>query len=163
AFEKKVNFLRKDLIPKMNSWSDNIQLSDKNVAIDKVAVYDKIISITSFVLKEFFGPFKIQENGLQVFLEFRDFGKYKISNTILEADLDFTDIKTVNFASIGNDVINTLGKTLSTGSFKELSNKKEWTEADVKTLKTEVGVAVAGELISGISTMIGQTQKAIKN
>ena len=162
-YEKKVNFLKLDLLPKINNWTNSVQEAEKKVAKDKVEVYGRVIAITDFVLKEFFGPFSVKENGLENFVEFRDFSKYKLSETIFEADLNFSDIKTVNFGSIGNDIMNSVGNTLSEGSFKELSKKSQWSESDIKTVKTEVGIAVAGQLISGVSNMIGQTQQAIKN
>ncbi|WP_178985639.1 hypothetical protein [Winogradskyella helgolandensis] len=162
-YEKKVNFLKLDLLPKINNWTDSIQEAEKKVAKDKVEVYGRVIAITDFVLKEFFGPFSVKENGLENFVEFRDFGKYKLSETIFEADLNFSDIKTVNFGSIGNDIMSSVGNTLSEGSFKELSKKSQWSDSDIKTVKTEVGIAVAGQLIAGVGNMIGQTQQAIKN
>ena len=79
-----------------------------------------------------------------------------------EANLSFSDIKTVNFGSIGNDIMNSVGYTLSEGSFKELSKKSEWSKSDIKTVKTEVGLAVAGQLIAGVSNMISQNSQAIK-
>lgn len=162
-YEKKVNYLKTDLLPKLSNWTESIQLAEKIVAKDKVEVYGKVVDITGFILKEFFGPFKVRENGLEIFADIRDFSKYNFNETIFEANLDFTDLKTVNFGSIGNDIMNSVGKTLTEGSFKELSNKEEWSQTDVKTLKTELGVAVAGQLLAGVGNMIGQTQNAIKN
>jgi hypothetical protein len=162
-YEKKVNFLKSDLLPRINDWSETIQAGEKKVAKDKIEIYSRVIAITDFVLKEFFGPFTIKDNGLENFIEFRDFGKYKISETIFDANLDFSDIKTESFGTIGNNIMDSVGATLQHGSFKELSNKSEWSNADVKRVKTEVGIAVAGELISGIGNMIGQTRQAIKN
>lgn len=162
-YENKVNFLKSDLLPKVNNWRESIQKAEETVAKDKVEVFGRVIAITDFVLKEFFGPFSIKENGLENFVDFRDFSKYKLSETMFEADLNFSDIKTVNFGSIGNDIMNSVGNTLSEGSFKELSKKSKWSESDIKTVKTEVGIAVAGQLIAGVGNMIGQTQQAIKN
>lgn len=161
-YQKKVDYLKSNLIPKVNEWRESIENAQKIVAKDKVEVYGRIITITDFILKEFFGPFTVKENGLQIFEEYKDFGRYKLSETILEADLSFSDIKTVNFGSIGNDIMNSVGNTLSEGSFKELSEKKEWSQSDIKTVKTEVGVAIAGQLISGIGNMIGQNNQAIE-
>lgn len=87
---------------------------------------------------------------------------YRLSETISNSNLNFSDIKTVNFGSIGNDIMKSVGKTLTEGSFKELSKKSEWSKSDIKTVKTEVGIAVAGQLIAGISNMIGQNSEAIK-
>lgn len=161
-YEHKVNFLKSDLIPKVNNWRKSIEKAEKIVAKDKVEVYGRIIAITDFILKEFFGPFTIKENDLQIFEEYKDFGKYKLSETISEANLSFSDIKTVNFGSIGNDIMKSVGSTLTEGSFKELSKKSEWSKSDIKTVKTEVGIAVAGQLISGIGNMINQNSEAIK-
>tara|TARA_R110001606_G_scaffold236192_1_gene384166 strand:+ start:136117 stop:137433 length:1317 start_codon:yes stop_codon:yes gene_type:complete len=161
-YDIKVNFLQSDLIPKVNNWRESIQNAQKIVAKDKVEVYGRIVFITDFILKEFFGPFTIKENGLQIFEEYKDFGKYKLSETMTEANLSFSDIKTVNFGSIGNDIMNSVGYTLSEGSFKELSKKSEWSKSDIKTVKTEVGLAVAGQLIAGVSNMISQNSQAIK-
>jgi hypothetical protein len=161
-YDIKVNFLKSDLIPKVNNWRESIENAQKIVAKDKVEVYGRIIAITDFILKEFFGPFTIKENGLQIFEEYKDFGKYKLSETMSEANLSFSDIKTVNFGSIGNDIMKSVGNTLTEGSFKELSKKTEWSKSDIKTVKTEVGIAVAGQLIAGVSNMIGQNSQAIK-
>lgn len=162
-YERKVNFLKLDLIPKVNNWRESIQKAEKILAKDKVEVYGRIIAITDFVLKEFFGPFTVKENNsLQVFEEYKDFGKYQLSETIIENNLNFSDIQTVNFGTIGNDIIKSVGSTLTEGSFKELSKKTEWSKSDIQKVKTEVGVAVAGQLIAGISNMIGQNSKAIK-
>lgn len=161
-YDNKVNFLKSDLIPKVNNWRESIENAQKIVAKDKVEVYGRIIAITDFILKDFFGPFTIKENGLQIFEEYKDFGKYKLSETMSEANLSFSDIKTVNFGSIGNDIMKSVGNTLSEGSFKELSQKTEWSKSDIKTVKTEVGIAVAGQLIAGVSNMIGQNSQAIK-
>ncbi|WP_417236567.1 hypothetical protein [Bizionia paragorgiae] len=162
-YELKVNFLRSNLLPKINNWTVAIQEASEKVAKDKVEVYGRVIAITDFILKEFFGPFTIKENGLEKFEEFRDFGRYKLSETMFDFDLDFSDIKTVNFGTIGNNIIGSVANTLEVGSFKELSKKSEWSKSDFNTFKTEVGVAIAGELISGVGKMIGQTQEAIKN
>ena len=161
-YDLKVNFLKTDLIPKVNKWRESIENAQKIVAKDKVEVYGRIIAITDFILKEFFGPFTIKENGLQIFEEYKDFGKYKLSETMSEANLSFSDIKTVNFGSIGNDIMKSVGNTLSEGSFKEISKKAEWSKTDIKAVKTEVGIAVAGQLIAGVSNMIGQNSQAIK-
>lgn len=161
-YDNKANFLKTDLIPKINNWRKSIEKAQKIVAKDKVEVYARIIAITEFILKEFFGPFTIKENGLQIFEEYKDFGKYKLSETISEANLSFSDIKTVNFGSIGNDIMESVGNTLTEGSFKELSKKTEWSKSDIKTVKTEVGIAVAGQLIAGIGNMINQNSQAIK-
>lgn len=161
-YDIKVNFLKSDLIPKVNNWRKSIENAQKIVAKDKVEVYGRIIAITDFILKEFFGPFTIKENGLQIFEEYKDFGKYKLSETMSEANLSLSDIKTVNFGSIGNDIMKSVGNTLSEGSFKEISKKTEWSKSDIKTVKTEVGIAVAGQLIAGVSNMIGQNSQAIK-
>lgn len=161
-YERKVKFLKSDLIPKVNDWRKSIESAQKTVAKDKVEVYGRIIAITDFILKEFFGPFTVKENGLQIFEEFKDFSMYRLSETISNANLNFSDIKTVNFGSIGNDIMKSVGNTLTEGSFKELSKKSEWSKSDIKTVKTEVGIAVAGQLIAGISNMIGQNSEAIK-
>jgi len=161
-YDKKVNFLKSDLIPKVNNWRKSIENAQKIVAKDKVEVYGRIIAITDFILKEFFGPFTIKENGLQIFEEYKDFGKYKLSETMSEANLNFSDIKTVNFGTIGNDIMKSVGNTLSEGSFKELSKKTEWSKSDIKTVKTELGIAVAGQLIAGVTNMISQNSQAIK-
>jgi hypothetical protein len=161
-YENKTKFLKSDLLPKINNWRKSIQAAENKVAKDKIEVYGRVIAITDFVLKEFFGPFAIKENGLENFVEFRDFSKYKLAETMFNANLDFSDIKTVNFGSIGNDIMKSVGNTLSEGSFKELSKKTEWSKSDIKTVKTEVGIAVAGQLIAGISNMIGQNNQAIK-
>jgi hypothetical protein len=161
-YDNKVIFLKSDLIPKVNNWRKSIENAQKIVAKDKVEVYGRIIAITDFILKEFFGPFTIKENGIQLFEEYKDFGKYKLSETMFEANLSFSDIKTVNFGSIGNDIMKSVSSTLSEGSFKELSKKTEWSKSDIKTVKTEVGIAVAGQLITVISNLIGQNSQAIK-
>lgn len=161
-YAKKVNFLKSNLIPKVNNWRESIENAQKIVAKDKVEVYGRIIAITDFILKEFFGPFTVKENKLQIFEEYKDFGKYKLSETMYEANLSFSDIETVNFGSIGYDIMKSVGNTLSEGSFKEISKKTEWSKSDIKTVKKEVGIAVAGQLIAGVSNMIGQNFEAIK-
>lgn len=163
AYEKKVDFLKSDLLPKIENWREIIQISDEKISLEKVELFSKIYGITELILKEYFGPFTIKENNLEVFTEFRDFSRYQVSTTVLETEIDFTDIKTTNLGTIGHNILDSVGNTLDKGSFKELSKKTEWSDSDVKRVKAEVGVAIAGELIVGIGSMISQTQDAIKN
>lgn len=161
-YKSKVNFLKAKIIPSVNNWKKGIEEAEQNLAKDKVEVYGRIVGITDFVLKEFFGPFTIKENSLQNFIEFRNFGKYELYETMIESNLDFTDIQTTNFGDVGSSVMKSIGNTLQHGYFKELSQKTKWTKSDINTVKTEIGIAVAGALIDEITNIINQNTKEIK-
>ncbi|NKI25396.1 hypothetical protein HCG49_02340 [Arenibacter sp. 6A1] len=163
AYERKSHFIQKSLIPNVNSYAKTISEAEKILAIDKVEVYGKIVNITDFVLKEFFGPLAVKDNNLQCFIEFSDFGKYELSETIVQSNLDFSDIKTTNFGSIGNNIMSSVGRTLENGSFKELSKKDHWSESDIKTVKAEVGIAIAAEAINGALKMMEENSQVIND
>lgn len=162
-YELKAKFIQKELIPSINYWREVIQAAEQRLAKDKVEVFGRIIKITDFVLKEFYGPFNINENGLLEFIEYQDFSRYELFETMIEANLDFSDIETTNFGDIGNNILSSVESTLKTGSFNELKNKSEWSSKDVKRVKTELGVAIAAELIAGMANLIGQNMEAIKS
>lgn len=162
-YSKKATFIQKELIPSINNWKDVIQAAENQLARDKVEVYGRILKITDFVLKEFYGPAKIKENGLLEFVDFKDFSKYELMETMINSDLDFSDIETTNFGSIGINIMGKVEETLKTGSFLELSNKPEWSRSDVNKVKGELGVAIASELISGVTNLVGQNRQAIKS
>lgn len=161
-FEKKTDFIQNNLIPNINNWREIIQKGEQQLAIDKIEVYGRILNITDFILKEFYNPFKIKESGLLEFNEYRDFSQYELLETMVEANLDFSDIQKTDFGTVGNNIMSSVESTLRTGSFKQLKNKSEWSKDDVKQIKTEVGFAVATELISGITNAIGENVNAIK-
>ena len=98
-----------------------------------------------------------------IFAELRDFSKYELSKVMHDYNIELDDIQTVNFETIGIDVFNSIGNTLHNGSFLKLSNKDSITDADIRGVKAEIGVAIAGELINGISNMISQNSDAIRN
>ncbi|NCT10069.1 MAG: hypothetical protein GW772_08335 [Flavobacteriia bacterium] len=161
-FNAKIDYLKNSLVPSINDWNENIINLKKNVARDKIEVYGRIVSITEFILKEFFGPFTIKENGLQEIAAYRDFGIDKISETYFDSNLNLSELKDIDLGALGGNVLNAIGNTFQSDSFKEILNKGEYSKSDIKQMRNEVGVAVAVELVSGITNMIGQNMQAIQ-
>lgn len=162
-FTKKVNYIKNKLIPEITEWKDKVEEADRILANDKVELYGRILGITEFVINDVFGRFNNKNKHLGIFAELRDFSKYELSKVMHDYNIELDDIQTVNFETIGIDVFNSIGNTLHNGSFLKLSNKDSITDADIRGVKAEIGVAIAGELINGISNMISQNSDAIRN
>lgn len=162
-YQKKVNFIQKELVPNINNWKDEVQRAEKIILKDKIEIYGRIMGITEFILKDFFGPFSIREKGIELFVEYSDFSKYKLSETMFNANLDFSDIQSTDFGVIGSNVLNSIDSAIRNGSFAKLAKKSEWSKSDINTVKTELGVAIATEIIAGIANMLAQNSKAIQN
>lgn len=162
-YKKKVNFIQKELVPNINNWKDEVERAEKTIIKDKIEIYGRIMCITEFILKDFFGPFSIKEKGMELFVEYSDFSKFKLSETMFEGNLDFTDIQSTDFGVIGSNVINSVDSAIRNGSFTKLAKKSNWSKSDINTVKAELGVAIATEIISGIANMLAQNSEAIQN
>lgn len=163
AYKRKIGYIKDKLIPSIDVWKDEIQNAERVVVGDKIQVYGRIVGITDFFLKEFFGPFSIGAKESKEFLDYSDFGKYKLSELMHDEKLEFSDFESIDFGAVGSSVMKSLEHTLSQGSFNEIMNKREWTSSELKQVKTELGVAVAGEVIKGLGNLIAQNSQAIGN
>ncbi|TXD81867.1 hypothetical protein ESY86_16720 [Subsaximicrobium wynnwilliamsii] len=162
-YEKKVSHIQKNLIPQITEWKEIVQNADEILAKDKVELYGKLLGITDFAIREFFGPFALKASNAEMFEEYRDFSKYELSKVMNDYSISLDDIQTTNFETIGIDVFNSINDTLHNGSFLELAEKDEFTDDDFRKVKGELGVAIAGELIKGIGNLIGENIDAIGN
>lgn len=162
-YENKVYYIKNCLIPNVTVWKNAVQEADAILANDKVELYGRLLGITDFAIREFFGKFALKGNEAEIFEEYRDFSKYELSKVMNDYNITLDDIQTTNFETIGIDVFNAISDTLHNGSFLELADKEELTKDDFNKVKGEVAVAVAGQLISGITSMISQNSQAISN
>lgn len=162
-YEIKVSFIKDSLIPQITEWKNIVQDADAILAKDKVELYGRLLGITDFAIREFFGKFALKGNGAEILEEYRDFSKYELTMVMNDYNLTLDDIQTTNFETIGIDVFNTISDTLHNGSFLELDDKGEFTNDDLNKVKGELAVAVAGQIISGITNIISQNSAAIKN
>ena len=162
-YEYKVSYIENELIPQVTEWKNVVQEADSILARDKVELYGKLLNITDFAIREFFGKFAVPGTPAEVFEEFRDFSKYELYNVMNDYNITLEEIQTVNFETIGVDVFNAISDTLHNGSFLELADKDKITNDDLNRVKGELGVAVAGQIINGISNVISQNSEAISN
>lgn len=162
-FANKNEFVRTKLIPKINYWNESVIKVEQQIAIEKLEVYGRIYQITDFIINEFFGRFKMKEDNLEFFQEIRDYSKYEIAETMVVANLDFSDIETTNLGVIGSNMLSSGFNALGNGSFIELSKKSEWTKSDRNRVAAEVGIAIGAEIINGISKMLIQNSEEIKH
>lgn len=162
-YEAKVGFIKDNLIPQITEWKDIVQDADAILAKEKVELYGRILGITDFIINDFYGPFRVNNTDLQIFEEYRDFSKYELSKLLHDYNIELDDIQTSDFGTIGIDVFNSIGNTLHNGSFLKLADKDEITDTDLKTVKAEIAVAIAGEIIKGITNMVSQNSDAIRN
>ena len=162
-YETKVSHIKENLIPQITEWKNIVQDADALLANDKVELYGRLLGITDFVIREFFGRFALVGNGAEIFEEYRDFSKYELTKVMSDYNITLEDIQTTNFETIGINVFNSISDTLHNGSFLELADKKEFTDDDFKRVKGELGIAIAGQIISGITDMISQNSEAISN
>ncbi|WP_405296661.1 hypothetical protein [Algibacter sp. Ld11] len=162
-YKTKVEFIKDNLIPQITEWKNIVQEADTILAKDKVELYGRILGITEFIINDYFGQFRVKNNDFQIFEEYRDFSKYELSKVMHDYNIELDDIQTTNFETIGIDVFNSISDTLHNGSFLELADKDKITDSDLKKVKTEVGAAIAGEVIKGITNMVSQNSDAIRN
>ena len=162
-YKAKVQFIKDNLIPQITEWKNIVQEADTILAKDKVELYGRILGITDFIINDFYGPFRVKNNDLQIFEEYRDFSIYELSKVMHDYNIELDDMQTTNFETIGIDVFNSISDTLHNGSFLEIADKDKITDSDLKNVKTELGVAIAGEVIKGITNMVSQNSDAIRN
>ncbi|WP_040757508.1 hypothetical protein [Winogradskyella psychrotolerans] len=161
-FEKKNNFIKEELVPKVITWREKVIDVEKRMAKERLEVYGRIYQITDFIINDFFGKFKFNDtdHNIKIFLEMRDFSKYEIEETLSTSDLDFSDIETTD---LGSNILSSGFNALANGSFVELSEKSEWSKSDKNRVAAEVGIAVGMEIINGISNVITKNSKIINH
>lgn len=164
-FEKKNDYIREELVPKVITWREKVIDVEKRMAKERLEVYGRIFKITDFIINDFFGRFRFNDSDhdMRIFLEMRDFSKYEIVETISTSDLDFSDIKTTDLGVIGSNVLSSGFNALANGSFVKLAEKPDWSKSDKNRVAAEVGIAVGIEVVNGIANILTQNSRAIKH
>ncbi|MCD8444012.1 hypothetical protein [Tenacibaculum finnmarkense] len=160
--EEKVNYLKGCVLPDFEVFRGDIKQASTQLGQDKVQVYARIMGITEFVLREFFGPLAIKENNLQIFEEFRDFSEYELKETMIDYHLDVSDVQQIDFGTVGDNIGNAIVSSLKHGHFSTISDKKEFTKGDLKQVGTEMAVGVGIELLSAGVQALQQNSQMIK-
>lgn len=161
-YERKVKFIKNDVIRHVSNWSGNLKDVNKLLMNDRAEIFSKFVYITDFVLTEFFGPFRTAKSGANLFEEYEDFGKHQLSHTLEVSNLSLSDIQKTSFGTISNKMLKSMESALNDGSYKSLAKKGDWSKSDVNLVAVELGVAAAGELFSGIVNIVGENTQAIK-
>ncbi|MBE7628498.1 zinc ribbon domain-containing protein [Tenacibaculum piscium] len=160
--EEKVDYLKGCVLPDFEAFRKDIKQASTQLGQDKVQVYARIMGITEFVLREFFGPLAIKENNLQIFEEFRDFSEYELKETMIDYHLDVSDIQQIDFGTVGNNIGNVIISSLENGHFSTISDKNEFTKGDLKKVGNEMAVGVGIELLSAGVKALQQNSQMIK-
>ncbi|SHJ39025.1 hypothetical protein SAMN04487911_11954 [Arenibacter nanhaiticus] len=161
-FTLKVDFINENLKPAINLWRTTLTEAELQIAKEKLEVYKSMYEISDFIINEFFGRFKLKDYRAEYFNEVRNYSQYEIAETMVSADLDFSDIETTNLGAIGANVLSSGFNALQNGSFNELAQKSEWTKSDQKRVATEVGVSIAIGVLDGVGKLLTQNSEVIK-
>jgi hypothetical protein len=161
-FESKTNILNVDIIKPINEFKKDVIEKGEKAAYTKVEVCNKILDITNFVLKDFFGPLTVKDNGVKEFISFKQFSETAMTKTISTYKLNPSKLKVSSIGEIGNRIGGSVVNTFESKSFQAIMKKDSLTKHDYKQMKTEVGVAIAAEAISAITDALTENSEAIK-
>lgn len=160
---EKVDFIKETLIPSLNEWKEILELCESQIIDHKSAIAIKIYNITNLILKEYYGPYKINPI-IQEFQSLRDFSMYNVKldmgnnnlNFDLEGQLALSNV-------IGGSLDSGVNAFFSSHVFEKAErSNSELTEGDLKLAGIGAGISVLGNMVTGISDIMGQNSDIIE-
>lgn len=159
----KVECIKNSIIPSLNEWKEVLEICENEIIEHKSTIALKIFNITNLILKEYYGPFKVNPI-IQEFQSFRDFSMFNISLNFDENNLDL-DIKNQLALSnvIGTSLDRSVDAFFSSSVFEKAKrSNRELTEGDLKVAAVGAGISLLGNMANGIGDIIGQNSDNIE-
>lgn len=159
----KVECIKNSLIPSLTEWKEVLEICENEIIEHKSTIAFKIFNITNLILKEYYGPFKVNPI-IQEFQSYRDFSMFNIKLNFDENNLDF-DIENQLALSnvIGSSLDQSVDAFFSSSVFEKAQrSNRELTEGDLKVAGIGAGISLLGNMATGIGDIMGQNSDNIE-
>lgn len=159
----KVDFISNSMIPSLNEWKELLEFCEDQIIEHKSKIALKIFDITNLILKEYYGPYKINPI-IQEFQSLRDFSMYNVRLDLEKSDLNFEIENQLALSNvIGGSLESGVDTFFSSHVFEKAEKSNlELTEGDLKLAGIGAGISVLGNMVTGISDVLGQNSDIIE-
>ena len=159
---EKIEFIQNSMIPSLNEWKELLEFCEAEISEHKSNIALKIFNITNIILKEYYGPYKVNPV-IQEFESLRDFSMYNVRLDLGDNDLNFEMQNELALSNvIGNSLTSGVDTFFSSHVFEKENSDSELTENDLKVAGIGAGISILGNLITGVSNIMEQNTDVIE-